>query len=307
MILLKGTKGFPAGCGRESRTRQVRLRCASACAKALADRPTWAAMQSVLDPTPVRNRPCCRRGISWADSALQKRALGCLWMRLLSCEFSSGPAADGVPALTHPVPFSQLWPELNESLERISAGMQTQLEVLSNCYSVYAQAEEWESAAGAARVIVEILPDRPLGFIKLAHALHRLKRTQEALDQLLPIAKEHPKDWVVRYNLACCACQLRQPKEARTWLEAATRLANSSEMKNMINEDPDLEPLCNEMDEMSAIEAYVNEGGKAADKEIPILTQWKLLKERNAKQRNAKRVKKPTGSVGATERNGAVS
>jgi hypothetical protein len=68
---------------------------------------------------------------------------------------------------------------------------------------------------------------------------------------------------MIRYNLACCACQLHQLKIARTWLEQAIKVANCIEIKAMAREDPDLEPLWNELEEIGATEADLTEAVKS--------------------------------------------
>jgi tetratricopeptide (TPR) repeat protein len=77
--------------------------------------------------------------------------------------------------------------------------------------------------------------------------LHELKRTQEALDALLPAAAKFPKHWLIRYNLACYCSQLGRLQEAMQWLEKAIGLADKSEVKAMALADPDLEPLRREI------------------------------------------------------------
>jgi hypothetical protein len=55
---------------------------------------------------------------------------------------------------------------------------------------------------------------------------------------------------IIRYNLACYACQLGNLKEARHWLKRAIDLAGTKQVKLMALEDPDLEPLCKQIGEI---------------------------------------------------------
>ena len=70
-----------------------------------------------------------------------------------------------------------------------------------------------------------------------------MKKTQEAYDTLKPVVDEFPKEWLMRYNLACYSCQLNNLKEAEQWLEKAIDLAGKNEIRLMALEDEDLEPL----------------------------------------------------------------
>lgn len=54
----------------------------------------------------------------------------------------------------------------------------------------------------------------------------------------------------MRYNLACYACQLGNLKEPWDWLKKAMELANTKEVKLMVLEDPDLESLWKEIEEI---------------------------------------------------------
>jgi hypothetical protein len=57
------------------------------------------------------------------------------------------------------------------------------------------------------------------------------------------VVEKFPKEWVMRYNLACYACQLGDLKAAWKSLEKAIDMAPSKDVKTMALEDKDLEPL----------------------------------------------------------------
>ena len=80
--------------------------------------------------------------------------------------------------------------------------------------------------------------------------MHDLKRTKEAWNALLPVVDKFPDDPIIRYNLACYACQLGDLKEAWTWLQAAIDLASKTDIRKMALDDPDLEPLWNKIGEI---------------------------------------------------------
>jgi len=86
-----------------------------------------------------------------------------------------------------------------------------------------------------------------MGLIHRSFALHELKRTAEARDNLMPAVDKFPKDVTLRYNLACYECQLGNLERAKLWLERAATMSNPKEIKSMALDDPDLKPLWQEI------------------------------------------------------------
>jgi predicted Zn-dependent protease len=140
--------------------------------------------------------------------------------------------------------------EASRELDEITAQMRGHPSVLEVRWQIYAAAKKWEYAAEIAKAISEFAPDNPFGFIHHAYSLHELKRPREAWNVLLPVVDEFPKEYVIRYNLACYACQLGNLREARHWLKRAIDLAGTNKVKLMALNDPDLEPLWKELGEM---------------------------------------------------------
>jgi len=134
-------------------------------------------------------------------------------------------------------------PAANEELEQISPQLRAHPFVLEVRYKIYSAAKKWDGAVEIARTMAKSLPDNPWGHFHLAYALHELKKTQEAYDTLIPVVDEFPKEWLMRYNLACYSCQLGKLKEAMLWLERAIDLAGENDIREMALEDEDLEPL----------------------------------------------------------------
>jgi len=102
-------------------------------------------------------------------------------------------------------------------------------------------------AAEVARGISEMLPDNSWGWIHWAYSLHELKRTKEAQGVLLPVADKFPDEYMIQYNLACYACQLGELKEALQGLVKAIDCAGEEDVRQMALDDPDLEPLWNQL------------------------------------------------------------
>jgi tetratricopeptide (TPR) repeat protein len=137
--------------------------------------------------------------------------------------------------------------EANLELEKIAPEWQHHPHVLQTRWLVSADQKDWEKALAAAADLVRTEPDEPLGWVHQSYALHELKRTREALDQLLGVIDKFPTNATMRYNLACYECQLGNLPQARTWLEHAYRLGERSEMQAMALQDPDLKPLWGEI------------------------------------------------------------
>src|SRR5690348_2341162 len=113
------------------------------------------------------------------------------------------------------------WQEANAELGGITSQMREHPVVLCMRWNIYAAGKQWELAAAVARRLSQLVPGLPVGWIELAHALHALKRTQEARDVLLPVVNRFPGQYFMCYKLACYACQLGRLDEARQWLQAA--------------------------------------------------------------------------------------
>jgi predicted Zn-dependent protease len=137
--------------------------------------------------------------------------------------------------------------EATEELEQITPEMRGHPSVLEVRFHIYAAAKKWEYAAEIAKAIADLVPESPFGFTHRAFSLHELKRTQEAWNVLLPVVDRFPDQYIIRYNLACYACQLGNLKAARDWLQKAIDLAGTMEVKLMALNDPDLEPLWKEI------------------------------------------------------------
>jgi tetratricopeptide (TPR) repeat protein len=139
--------------------------------------------------------------------------------------------------------------EANEELERITPPMSTHPLVLEMRWKVYSKWKKWELAAEIARVLTEVLPDSSWGYIHYAYSLHELKRSKEAWGVLIPVVDKF-SDFIIRYNLACYACQLGNLEDSMLWLEKAVELSDRKEIRLMALADPDLEPLWNKISEM---------------------------------------------------------
>jgi predicted Zn-dependent protease len=153
------------------------------------------------------------------------------------------------PPNYHYLNAAQGWLELGDcqsaldELEFIDPVMQSHPDVLSVRCDIYTAAMKWPAAVAVAWTLVNLMPDKPTGWVRRSFALHGLKRTQQAFDLLLPAAQKFPEIPTIPYNLACYCAQLGKLEEARRWLQQSYEIGNARILKAAARYDPDLAPL----------------------------------------------------------------
>jgi predicted Zn-dependent protease len=133
--------------------------------------------------------------------------------------------------------------EAEEEIWKVSPANRHHPDVLHVRYGIYARGKQWRVAAKIAQALCKVLPDRPLGWVHRAYALHQMARTQESWDVLRQVAERFPNEYIVPYDLACYACQLGHLPEALDWIKRSAQLAGFKKIKEMALGDSDLEPL----------------------------------------------------------------
>ena len=183
--------------------------------------------------------------------------IACFALSLAFCQ--TGKRMDRVtpselqPPDSHHLNASVGWIELGNlteakaELARIPASSRNHPDVLETEWRVAAAEKDWASALDTARVLVETDPDNPSGWIHQSYCLHELKRTQEALDLLRPVAETFSSISTIPYNLACYACQLGRLEDSRELLRRALKIGGGA-YKRMALEDGDLQPLWGEIE-----------------------------------------------------------
>ena len=141
-------------------------------------------------------------------------------------------------------------PEARAELMQISEAHQQRRDVLELHWRICAEEKDWPTALAVARQLVHVDPGSPTGWIHQSYSLHELKRTDQARSELLRVAEQFSRVSTVAYNLACYACQLGQPDEARRWLNRAIQLEGKDRIKAMAQADPDLAPMRDEIHEL---------------------------------------------------------
>jgi tetratricopeptide (TPR) repeat protein len=135
----------------------------------------------------------------------------------------------------------------DDELKQISPPMREHPEVLLARSEIYFAAKKWEALLPLSEIILQQVPELDMVWINRSYALHELTRTHEAFDRLLPAARKFPKQWLIRYNLACYCSQLCRLKEAMLWLKEAIALCSKKEIKAMALDDPDFASMRKEI------------------------------------------------------------
>src|SRR5664279_2801766 len=137
--------------------------------------------------------------------------------------------------------------EANAELEKLAPQLRVLPAVLNLRWLIYVAAEDWGAALDIAAALIQLDPEDPVGWANRSYALHELKRTAEARDNLLRVVDRFPASATMRYNLACYECQLGRLEQAKRWLEKAFALGDARKMQLAALDDPDLQPLWKEI------------------------------------------------------------
>ena len=140
--------------------------------------------------------------------------------------------------------------EASKELENITPELREHPVVLRLRWGILVAAKNWEAGLEVANSLIRLVPDDPIGWIGRSYALHEMKRTTEARENLLQVVDKFSVNSTMRYNLACYECQLGHLEQARGWLDKALKLGDAKAMKQAALEDRDLEPLWGEIGQM---------------------------------------------------------
>ena len=141
--------------------------------------------------------------------------------------------------------------EAKKEYDSLSVKARSRPEALEFEWQYYSRAENWTRCFSVGELLVAGFPERESGWIYRSFALHELKQTQAAFDQLAPALVRFNKNSTIPYNLACYCCQLGALDEARAWLVKAFKIDEANGQKGahgqLALEDPDLQPLWEEI------------------------------------------------------------
>ena len=141
-----------------------------------------------------------------------------------------------------------------EELNKITPKLQKHPEVLLVRCEVASRAKRWDEVLTLANTVIKTAPRQKQGWIHRSFALHEMKRTQEAYDQLLPGVKSFPKFWLIPYNLSCYCAQLDRLPESWEWLQKAVKLGGLDQVCTLALDDSDLQSLWRNIAKLKAPE-----------------------------------------------------
>ena len=137
--------------------------------------------------------------------------------------------------------------EANEELERIDAKHRAHPDVLQVRWLVHAKAGKWDACLDIATALTQMLPERRFGWIHRAFSLHKMGRTQEAVDCLMAVIDRFETNATMPFYLALFYCRMGKIMDARQWLgkafEHTVRKQERDKLKLKVLDEPDLEPL----------------------------------------------------------------
>lgn len=139
--------------------------------------------------------------------------------------------------------------EAKADLARVSVQNQNHPDVIEARWLIAAEQEDWQEGLRVARSLLEVAPERPSGWLHQAYALRRIPNggLPQAREALVSVFERFPNEPTIPYNLSCYDCQLGNLKLARTWLKRAMKVGGAETIKRMALNDPDLEPLWEEI------------------------------------------------------------
>ena len=137
-------------------------------------------------------------------------------------------------------------------LKEIAPEHQSHPAVLEVRWRIHAQQQDWTSCMDIACVMTTTAPNDAAGWIQLAYAMRRTEggTVQMARDTLDAVVAKFPREPVIHYNLACYYCQLGDLTGALKSLKRAFSVGDEAQMKLMALEEPDLEPLQQQISEL---------------------------------------------------------
>ncbi|MGC3956981.1 MAG: tetratricopeptide repeat protein [Verrucomicrobiota bacterium] len=136
--------------------------------------------------------------------------------------------------------------EANAELDCITPELRGHPQVLALRSEIYFREKLWTNCVEVSDALVRIQPDNTTGWIHRSYALHELKRTREAFENLLPAAAKFSDLWTIPYNLACYCAQLNRLEEATDWFKKAIAI-DGEIVRSQALDDEDLKPLWDSM------------------------------------------------------------
>ncbi len=112
-------------------------------------------------------------------------------------------------------------------------------------FSLFSDMKNWSRAEGAACQMVQAMPEAAEWWINWAFATRKATSVEAANQILLRAEKKCPQDATIQFNLSCYACQMGNLEEAKR--RVGTAISLDRKYRLMALDDPDLEPLWNDL------------------------------------------------------------
>jgi len=138
--------------------------------------------------------------------------------------------------------------EANAELDKIDPFCRAAPEVLALRLEIYAGLQKWELMQVVAEKLANYDPGELQWRISFAYATRRAESIEKAREILLNALGSHFEDPTIHFNLACYECQLGNLFAAKQRLIKATKA--DQKFKLMALDDPDLQPLWAEIDQI---------------------------------------------------------
>jgi predicted Zn-dependent protease len=126
-------------------------------------------------------------------------------------------------------------------LETLPKALRDHPSVVEARLIVLMTAQRWPEALITAQQLVDLTPEKNIGYIHTAFCQHELGHTQEARDTLLGGPESLHGEAVYHYNLACYECRLGNHDLARAHLDKSFAL--DKKFRDFAKTDTDLTPL----------------------------------------------------------------
>ena len=137
--------------------------------------------------------------------------------------------------------------EASEELWQINPRFRKHPRFLHIWWHICSKAGNLDASLEIAKQRLEVDPNDGPSWSDLSWTLHRMGKTQEALDSLWAVKGRFPRYDLIPHNLTCYLCVLGRIEEARVWmrrtLEVAAKEGEEAKRRQRMLDDPELEPL----------------------------------------------------------------
>jgi hypothetical protein len=131
--------------------------------------------------------------------------------------------------------------DANEALSKISPNGVGSSEVLKTRLEICKAAQTWAEAMQIACTLAKLEKNEAAWLIDWAYATRRAVSIHAAKEILVKAERCHPKEALIKYNLACYAAQMGHLYSAKAYVLQALSLDRS--LRKLALEDTDLKPI----------------------------------------------------------------